>query len=186
MKKSMVLLACLVCTAILASCAVGSGSPDTGSTENQSVQTHLVTVVDAHGNPIEPGQLISKEEAAQLLGQNVQDMQKSENPEAGQELVQYNGTNAFIHAYLEIVISQQIPEGMSQTAGEQADTAAGTDQLVEGIPSKYIFHTPGLHILSYGYYLVIDSGNFHDTIVHQRLIQAGTLAVNNLKNLLGK
>ncbi len=182
MKKLIAVLACLICTAFLAGCTGGSpaeGGPDIGG---QGAQAQTVTVVDANGNAIEPEQLISKAEAAQILGQDVEDGEKLEKPAADQKLVFYNGASPFTSDYLELSISQQVPEGIF--AGDAADTAAS--DMADGIGYKYIFHTPGLHILSNGYYLIISGGNFIDETVHERLNQVGALAVANLKKLLGK
>jgi hypothetical protein len=55
---------------------------------------------------------------------------------------------------------------------------------VEGIGDEAYLATPGLHILSDGYYISIALGNPSDKKNQEMLKEAGLLAVDNLKATL--
>ncbi|NLO28520.1 MAG: hypothetical protein GX113_10165 [Actinobacteria bacterium] len=55
---------------------------------------------------------------------------------------------------------------------------------MEGIGDEAYLATPGLHILSDGYYISIALGNLSDKENQEMLKEAGLLAVDNLKATL--
>ena len=55
--------------------------------------------------------------------------------------------------------------------------------FVEGIGDEAYIATPGIHILKDGYYITIGVGNLSLPENHERLKEAGKLAMENLENL---
>jgi len=145
------------------------------------------------GNIIEPEQLISRQEAEQLLGEAVKEGEKKEQPVVGQKICFYDAQNEDSLSFLQISITQsafiksssQTPESI-YAATKEALFDAGEQRSVGGVGNEYFFGTPGLHILKDGYYLCIAAGNSDSSKVQQVLEQAGALAVANLEKALGR
>lgn len=73
------------------------------------------------GQIIEPKQLISKEEAAQLLGEPVKDGMTDEKPVLGMKICFYTAENSASKSYLQIALVQS---GMLQQGQEQPQASA--------------------------------------------------------------
>ncbi|MGI5919830.1 MAG: hypothetical protein ACOX8N_09325 [Christensenellales bacterium] len=145
------------------------------------------------GTIIEPEQLISRQEAEQLLGEAVREGEKKEQPVVGQKICFYDAQNEDSRSFLQISITQtafmknnsQTPESIYATTKE-ALIETGGQRSINGVGDEYFFGTPGLHILKDGYYLCIAADGPDDDKVHQVLEQAGALAVENLEKALGR
>jgi len=145
------------------------------------------------GTIIEPEQLISKQEAEQLLGEAVKEGEKKEQPVVGQKICFYDAQNEDSESFLQISITQeafmksgsQTPESIYETTKE-ALIETGEQRSISGVGEEYFFGTPGLHILKDGYYLCIAADNSDNSKVQEILDQAGALAVANLKKALGR
>ena len=145
------------------------------------------------GTIIEPEQLISKQEAEQLLGEAVKEGEKKEQPVVGQKICFYDAQNEDSESFLQISITQeafmksgsQTPESIYETTKE-ALIETGEQRSISGVGDEYFFGTPGLHILKDGYYLCIAADNSDNSKVQEILDQAGALAVANLKKALGR
>lgn len=141
---------------------------------------------------IEPEQLISKEEAEQILGEAVLDGEKIEQPVVGQKLIFYDAQNEDSDRYLQISINQDayIDNDFQSTAAIYETTKDAIDETAEeeeidGVGEEYFFGTPGLHIFTDGYYLCIAAESSDSDAVLGILREAGALAVKNLKELVG-
>ncbi len=198
MKKLHLMIAIVFISVCLAGCA----GPDklqispTADSPTQS-QPNAATTVDSGESIspqiIEPEELISKEEAEQLLGETVKDGEKNEQAVVGQKICFYNAQNEDSLSYLQISITQtsfmkndgQTPESI-YTATKEALIETGEQRQIDGVGDEYFFGTPGLHILTDGYYLCIAVGNSDEEKVQQMLEQAGALAVGNLEKILSR
>jgi hypothetical protein len=178
----------------LAGCAGnGEKAPDFSAAES--------TVADASASGqditpaeiIEPEQLISKQEAEQLLGEAVREGEKKEQPVVGQKICFYDAQNEDSRSFLQVSITQtafmknnsQTPESIYATTKE-ALIETGEQRSIDAVGDEYFFGTPGLHILKDGYYLCIAADGPDDDKVQQVLEQAGALAVENLEKTLGR
>lgn len=181
----------------LAGCAGGSEkAPNLSATESTSlaVETPADNSKDTpSAGIIEPEQLISKQEAEQLLGEAVKPGEKSEQAVVGQKICFYGVQNGDSGNFLQISITQtafmkndsQTPESIYTTTKE-ALIETGEQRQIDGVGDEYFFGTPGLHILKDGYYLCIAAGNSDDDKVQQVLEQTGVLAVRNLEKALNR
>ncbi|MEL7571269.1 MAG: hypothetical protein AAGU14_12010, partial [Eubacteriaceae bacterium] len=92
-------------------------------------------------------------------------------------------------SFLQVSLTQQafMPSGSSNTPQSIYNSIKSTissTARVEGIGDDAFFATPGLHILSDGYYIVIATGNSDKASVQTVLKEAGLLAVQHLKELI--
>jgi len=81
------------------------------------------------GQMIEPKQLISKVEAAQLLGEPVKDGMTDEKPALGMKICFYAAENSASKSYLQIAVVQSamLPQGQGQGQGQpQTSASSGT------------------------------------------------------------
>jgi hypothetical protein len=178
MKKLSVFLALLLAATVLVSCT--GAKTNTGPNGN-SAKTGL----------IEPEQLISKAEAAQLLGEVVKDGEKSEKAAVGQKTVFYAPANESAKNYIQISLTQSAflnstsntPQSIYATMKENLKDASKT-MKVDGIGSEYFFGTSGLHVLCNGYYISIMAGNSGKTEVQALMGEAAKTACRNLAQLL--
>lgn len=81
--------------------------------------------------------------------------------------------------------SQAPDNGMTPDSTYELIVGAFDGDEVDGIGNKAVFATPGLHIMADGYYISIAGGNSDDDAVRAVLKEAGTLAVQHLKENLG-
>lgn len=145
------------------------------------------------GTIIEPEQLISRQEAEQLLDEAVKEGEKKEQPVVGQKICFYDAQNEDSLSFLQISITQaafmksdsQTPESI-YTVTKEALIETGEQRSIGGVGDEYFFGTPGLHILKDGYYLCIAASSSDNSKVQQVLEQAGALAVANLEKALGR
>lgn len=136
---------------------------------------------------IDPEQLISSEEAAQLLGEAVTDGEKTQQEVVGLKICNYEAQDDNSFRFLQISITQQafMPnDANTPLSMYEATVGAFESEAVEAIGDEAAFATPGIHIMSNGYYISIAAGNLDDEAVRAVLKEAGALAVKNLKNLL--
>lgn len=147
--------------------------PKTEQAENESGKSS--------GSLIEPCSLISREEAEQILGVTLDQLEQREEPRVGQKICIYKSEDDIF----EISLTQQafMPEG--QTATPESIFHA----LVENFDDKIILDqigdeafiaTPGIHILKDGYYIMIAVGNLNILENHDRLKAAAEIALAKL------
>ncbi|MEA4971421.1 MAG: hypothetical protein VB051_13020 [Candidatus Pelethousia sp.] len=198
MKKLHLMIAIIFISVYLAGCA-GSDKLQVSPTADSPTQSepNAATTADSGESIssliIEPEELISKEEAEQLLGEAVKDGEKNEQAVVGQKICFYNAHNEDSLSYLQISITQtsfmksdgQTPESI-YTSTKEALIETGEQRQIDGVGDEYFFGTPGLHILKDGYYLCIAAGNSDAEKLHQVLEQAGALAVGNLERILSR
>ncbi len=179
MRKWSVCLAALIVSAVLLSGCSGAKAPAGANSTNQSAKL------------VEPEQLISKSEAAQLLGEAVKEGEKKEQPAVGQKLSFYAPLNDSTQTYVQIAVTQtafmnnknNTPESLYNST--KANINDSTKAMkVDGIGNEYFFGTAGLHILTDGYYLVIMTGNSNKPEIRTLMGEAAKIACKNLKNLI--
>lgn len=192
MSKNIQALLFLICAAgLLIGCqsaqpAVEGSSAAAASEDSSISQPAAATAL------ITPQELISKSEAESLLGQSVVDCTPTENAAVGQSLCFYDSQEENSSSFLQIGITQQaaMSAGSPNTPQSIYDTtkeAFGEDAtMVDGIGDEAMLVTGGYYVMSDGYLLQIAAGNTDDQIVLSILDQAGSMAVANLKTLLGK
>lgn len=193
-KVLFVIIAVLLAAALPACSGNGAVMPDdkAAKSEPAAKTSKPVTVEESKvpeaGTLIEPEQLISKDEAAAIVG-DVKEGKKTEQPAVGQKIMFYETADG--EGFLQISLNQlafmsvegNTPESIympikDAVASEDAETA-------QGVGDEYFFGTPGLHILYKGYYICLGAGNSDDPAVREILKQAGAKAISNLDALLG-
>ena len=147
-------------------------------------------------NIIEPEELISKEEAAEIMESILNASRPSEQKTVGLKLMFYEKENE--DDYFQISITQQafMPETQTSTPGSIynsiKDAYIGTlEPLPEVGEEAYYEPVTGLSFLHDGYYVSIKIGKFSGTVLNRRnvttkemYIDAGKLAIKNLKEKL--
>lgn len=201
MEKFIRTIVAILCIAALSSGCAGTGaqtppvslSPNSQENAQQAQTSAPAETPGESPRVIEPEELISKEEAAQLTGEAVQPGEKSEQPVVGQKICFYDSANEESRVFLQISISQnafmsndnQDTETIYNVTKENI-IETGEQRQIEGLTGDYFFGTPGLHIFKDGYYLCIASGGTDDEKAQQALEQAGILAVKNLEKILSQ
>ncbi len=193
-KRIIFIFVSLLLALFLASCT--DKAADTGSGEDTQQETQEDTQQDNSSQEqqvavmIEPEQLISKQEAQDILGVMVDEGEKTQMESSGQKTLYYDVQEGDI-GFLQISLTQPAtrpqgstitPEELYQSAKVGLDDTSDAD--ISGIGDECFTGTPGLHIVSDGYYIVIAAGNSDNTAVQEVLKKAGELAVGNLKALI--
>lgn len=156
----------------------------------------VLLILEACGSPdektqriIEPEELISKEEAAALTGLEIVEVEKSEEDRVGLKICVYTTEGDYLESiFLQISIVQKAFMIKEQTQSPE-EIFRGTIEFfedkieVEGIGDEAYIFTPGLHILTDGYYLTIAAGNTDSLEVQELIKKAGKLAVENLSKI---
>lgn len=183
---------------------------------------------------IEPQQLISRQEAAQLVGEPVKDAIKEEQSMLGLKLSLYVAENPDSKCYLQVAVIQQgamqaeeqSGQGGGQSGGQSGSGGQGGGQEGSGgqsggqsggggtggqkemspksmfealkkalgdpnidagrIGEEAFISAPGISILSGEYYIYVAASAIDPAQNQQITKQAGELAVNNLKRMLGQ
>ena len=204
-KLVLIALAAVLTAAVFAGCG-GESQPAQEMPEakdDAAVTTEVQDIVQDEPEPekeelaqtpgrlIEPEELISREEAAALLGEPVKDGDKTVMESVGQKIVFYDPEMEGSFGFLQLSLTQQafMPAGSTITPEEIYGAAkAGLDDTsdfeVSGIGDECFSGTPGLHILASRYYIVIGAGNSDDPAVQDIYMRAGEIAVDNLENIL--
>ncbi len=141
------------------------------------------------GKVLEPEELISKNDAAKLLGEEVQDGKKSETPIVGMKLCMYSAVNPSSRHYIQVSITQDsfMPRESvnSETIyRELKKMFGGSKREVKELGNDAFIATGGLYLFKDGYYIMISSGN---TITNDQTIatlkEAGKTALDKLDKL---
>lgn len=178
------ILSLFIALAMLLLCACGVPAGNQGGTPSEMGATAPVEELSA--GIIEPSALISREEAESILGISLDTAETTEQERVALKQCLYESEDRFF----QIGLTQQamMPAGQSQTPESlyRAIVENFEDAVkVEGIGDEAYFATPGLHILQDGYYILIAIGNLSDEGNREKLKQAGELAVENLKAIIG-
>ena len=171
----------------LGACGTSPEGPPEEPGSISSVETAATTTPPASQaerpvDIIEPARLISKDEAEGILGKSLDTVETLEQERVGLKQCLYGSGDALF----QIGLTQQVmmPAGQTQTPEDlyRAIVENFEDAVeVEGIGDEAYLATPGLHILSDGYYILIALGNLSDKDNQEKLKEAGTLAVANLR-----
>ncbi len=198
MKKITAILAIMICMLMLLSGCAASKPEDSKSNDAQSetIADERADTADAQASEqaqvsasalIEPEQLISLEEAEELLDETLMS-EKKEQSVVGQKIIFYKAVNENSPKYLQISVTQQafMPEGSQNTPESQykAICAAFEAKTVSGLGDEAQIIPSGYQIMCDGYYLTVTSGYAKDDDEVMKL--ASETAVKNLKALLGK
>lgn len=195
MKKVFYTVIILCISMFLVGCSGSSEAPEVQTEINQTSEVSDTKAEESQSKAasitIEPEQLISAKEAGQLIGEPVKTGEKSQMEAVGQKIVFYDPEQEGSLGFLQLSLTQKssMPKGSTITPEEiYESTKAALDETsdfpVSDICDDCFSGTPGLHILSNGYYIVIGAGNSDDIGVQEILKQAGALAVANLEELL--
>ncbi len=171
-----------LCTVLLFAGCGGNSTrqPETGG-GNTAVQQQASKI-------IEPCQLITQEEAAQLLGEAVNPAEKSEQKVVGMKLCLYSPASGEPIPFLQVSLTQDafFPPGGVGTASiynSLKDNFKGMRTDVEGVGDDAFITTGGIYIMADGYYIQIGAGNTSNAAIRARLVEAGKMAVAKLKTL---
>lgn len=141
------------------------------------------------GKVLEPEALISKSDAATLLGEAVQDGQKSETPVVGMKLCMYTAANPSSNRYLQISLTQDsfMPRegvGSETIYRELKKMFGGSKREIKELGNEAFIANGGLYLFKDGYYIMISAGNTtkNDQTV-ATLKEAGKTALNNLEKV---
>jgi len=138
---------------------------------------------------IEPSELISRDEAKDLLGVEVGEGIATEMPVVGLKMCVYEKEDAF----LQIAITQEsfmtkesIKQGQSpKNHFEETKAAFGDAKKIEGLGDDNFIAAPGVHILKGNYYITLSFGLFSDNSMEEKLKAGGSLAIENLIKAAG-
>ncbi len=166
--------------AMLLLCACGAPADNQGGAPSET--GNALPGGSAAAGVIEPSSLISKEEAERILGVSLDAVQTSEQETVGLKQCLYDSEDHFFQIGLTQQAmmpaeQRQTPESLYRAIVENFEDAI----KVEGVGDEAYFATPGLHILQDGYYILIAIGNWDDEGNREKLTEAGSLAVENLK-----
>ena len=100
---------------------------------------------ETSGQMIEPKQLISKEEAAQLIGETVKDASTDEQPMLGMKICLYAAENSASKSYLQIAVVQagSLQQGQQQSSGSSGGLSGGGSGSSGGGPGNSSSNSPG-------------------------------------------
>lgn len=195
MKKGITLVLSLaVIAALLGGCFDMSG---------YNYATPLPSGVTAAPTPtispeIQPQQLIDRATAETLVGNKLKDMDEvtkdkpNSNPSVGMSFCLYNPVKTGdrhmqINLYRRTETFNQDPAQIYQALKSSMPkaTAPVIIATVTGVGDEAYIADPGIHIISQGYYIVISIGDPNIPENQEKLKLAGSMAVENLKKLLG-
>ncbi|MEI7825085.1 MAG: hypothetical protein WCI01_07285 [Chlorobiaceae bacterium] len=116
------------------------------------------------GKLLEPEMLISKGDAAELLGEDVQEGKKSETEVVGMKLCMYNALNPSSNRYLQVSLTQDSfmpPKGVGTETiyRELKKMFGGSKTNVTKLGSEAFIAAGGLYLFKDGYYIMISAGN---------------------------
>jgi hypothetical protein len=133
--------------------------------------------------------LITKTEAAEILGKAVNDAETSEKPVTGMKLCLYKTVNDDSADFLQVTISQPAFMSAESKASGQSPGSVFTSLKnafsdsrndISGIGDDAFIATPGLHILKGDYYVTIEAGNIDRDDVRKKLLIAGKTLTDKL------
>jgi len=138
------------------------------------------------GNILEPELLISKVEAAELLGEAVEDGKKSETKAVGQKICFYKPVNSSSRRFLQISLTQDSfmpPAGVgSETIyRETKKMIVNSKTDIKEIGNDTFIAANGINIFKDGYYIIISSSLVHKNDGDLTLKSAGKKALENLE-----
>lgn len=196
MKKITAIFTMLLCVLILLAGCSASKLEDSASVDAQPEATESQSGEDTEVSEqaqaptsalIEPEQLISLEEAEELLDETLTS-EKKEQSVVGQKIIFYKAVNENSPKYLQIAVTQQafMPEGSPNTPESIYQSICGQFEAksVSGLGDEAQIIPSGYQIMYDAYYLAVTSGYAKDDDEVMKL--ASETAVKNLKALLGK
>jgi hypothetical protein len=186
-----VLLSGFVISVCCAGCGGDLKTNDDSSDKKAKAQT--ANSLATEKKLIEPGQLISREEAEAFVGEALKEGQSDENPAVGMKKCFYGSAKADSGKFFQISIQQtaSMPEKMRK-AGQSPKTifANNKNLLAEGridlsgVGDEAFIGTIALHILKDDYYITIRLGNPDGKGSTKELEAAGKKALENLQQLM--
>lgn len=191
-KKSFVLLISILLT-LLCCAGCGGDMQTNGNSPNKKTKADTGNAQTTVKKIIEPGQLISRTEAASFAGEKLKKGQCDEKPAVGMKKCFYGAANEDSGNFFQISIQQTA--FMPQTALESGQNpktifentkkilAEGRIDL-NGLGDEAFIGTIALHILKGDYYITIRLGNPNGKEKRKKLEAAGRKALENLQSLL--
>lgn len=135
---------------------------------------------------IAPCEVLTQADAEAIMGEAMKEGESRDNKVVGQKLCLYNAAEESSFAFLQISLTQNafMPED-TLTSGQNArriyettKSAFPDRETVNGMGDEAFIATPGIHILSGDYYIVIGAGNLQRN--KDKVMAAGKKAVENL------
>ncbi|MBN1929618.1 MAG: hypothetical protein JW764_08770 [Chlorobiaceae bacterium] len=182
MRSTTIIRILPLCAVLLfAGCGGNPTQPSDTGNGNATVQQQASKI-------IEPCQLVTQDEAAQLLGEAVKPAEKSEQQVVGMKLCMYNPASGEPIPFLQVSLTQDAffpPGGVGAASIYKSlkDNFEGMRTDVDGVGDEAFIASGGIYIMADGYYIQIGAGNTSNPTIRQRLIDAGKMAVTKLKTL---
>lgn len=138
---------------------------------------------------LEPEMLISKDEAAKLIGEAVQDAKKSETAVVGMKLCVYNAVDPSSNNYLQVSLTQDsfMPHegvGSERIYRELKKMLTDSRTDIKELGSEAFIANGGLYLFKNGYYILISTGNNASKDKKIAVLKnAGKQAIEKLENL---
>jgi hypothetical protein len=174
-KKTSLIILCLALS--LSACQ---------NNDKSNTATSSATTSTTSSKILEPENLITKIEAAELLGAPVAEGEKRETKEIGQKICFYKPANDSSNHFLQIALTQDAfmpPGGVgSETIYRETKKMTGDSKTdVKELGNEAFIAANGLNIYKNGYYIVISTSLVHKDTQDPMLISAGKKALENLE-----
>ena len=155
MKRRNIAVTLLAFALILGAC-----KNDNREEKNGTPATELLK----EGKVLEPEALISKSDAAELLGEAVLDGKISETPVVGMKLCMYSAANPSSSRYVQVSLTQDsfMPRESvsSETIYRELKKMFGSSKTdIRELGNEAFIATGGLYLFKDGYYIMISAGN---------------------------
>lgn len=179
MSTRIPLLLLLSFTLNLGACRSGNDTRKNSAVQKESIKSAKL---------LEPEMLISRDEAAMLLGEPVADGKKSETKAVGMKLCLYNPQNTSSQSFLQLSLTQDTfmpPEGVgSETIyRELKKMLSGSKTDLPELGNEAFIATGGLYLFKDGCYIMIAAGNTGNDETISILKAAGRKVLENLERL---
>lgn len=177
--RTRILLLLLSLTLTLGACGSGDDTRINSAAQKESKKS---------AGLLEPEMLISRDEAAILLGEPVENGKKSETKAVGMKLCLYNPQNTSSQRFLQVSLTQDTfmpPEGAgSETIyRELKKMLSGSKTDLPELGNEAFIATGGLYLFKNGCYIMIAAGNTGNEETMGILKAAGRKVLENLERL---
>jgi hypothetical protein len=186
LKKFLALFAAALLITSAAACSSKSDEKTTAVKETVKSESEQTTEKDNTSNIIEPVDLISKEEAEELVGISLKEAKITKNDAVGMKIAFYDSADEKATDYVQVSISQEalmaekvLKGGQSPKTIYEATKEAFPERTgVKGVGDDAFINNMGIHILKGEYYINISIGKHNDD---ELLVKAGIRALKHLK-----
>lgn len=175
MKRFLSVLALLAVTFVMSACG---DQPQNNSAPSAAARTK--------DKPIQPEELISRQEAESLMNVRFKDCEKTAQAAVGQSICLYDSTDSDRFFQVSLVQDAAFSDEMLRHQNAASIYATTKEMLkdvtlVENVGDDAFIAIPGIHILKETRYLTIAVGNSDDEANRMILREAGKVAMKNLE-----